>query len=742
MKKSAAILGLLAIICRVAFAQGHNADVNGSGGIDAVDVQLVVRAVLGMDIGDLDYADIDGSGLVDAPDVQLVVEAALGMVSGGGGDIPGQIAIAAEHVTADVGTALSVGFYLTGDYETLEPICIAFTLTYDDTAISMGDPVDIIPSAALENTGKAVEFNRLSSNSVSFLIWAGTNYSAIMTPLPPELFHIDIEILQAEMSGLSISNVSMSQQGGVRLVDAAGEDGSINDPTRPIAKIISPFAGELVGAQLIDIVGTAADSIDFNIYELSAGVGEAPMNWTAISGSNTEVVDGLLGQWDTTDLWPVGAHTIRLQVYDDAMQMTQDRVTVLNYPLDLYVSALEGSDELGNGSDSSPWATIGFAMGIVGDGATQEHPITIHVEEGTYDEPVVFAPNVSIVGAGQDLTTIQYYESFDPEHIVVTAAENTGIEHCTVTVPGYPGDNFTLIRIDDVAMTVENCILNGQLVPGSIGVFVSGWNSSMSAILNNNVERLEYGVYAVDTEANIGQNNYTSITGVGLFVSEPVGKSNGQALVPIFGSADTLGSAGLNCFRDFLGTWYIQNASQTPVKAQYNDWGAYDLEEISDKMAGLVEFEPFIGIESADTSGVIVAVLDMVTEQLVSASRQPTALLDELSLAGTVDPNTGLLVIQDVPSGTWTITAGASGYMSESTDIEVAENQTTAAILYVESYSGRADVNGIDYVNAVDVQLVINEALGIDTGFDCDIDDKDNVNAVDVQLVINAALGL
>jgi len=54
------------------------------------------------------------------------------------------------------------------------------------------------------------------------------------------------------------------------------------------------------------------------------------------------------------------------------------------------------------------------------------------------------------------------------------------------------------------------------------------------------------------------------------------------------------------------------------------------------------------------------------------------------------------------------------------------------------------DVNGDGVVNAVDVQLVINAALGIeiDPSYDADINGDGTVNAVDVQLVINAALGI
>jgi len=53
------------------------------------------------------------------------------------------------------------------------------------------------------------------------------------------------------------------------------------------------------------------------------------------------------------------------------------------------------------------------------------------------------------------------------------------------------------------------------------------------------------------------------------------------------------------------------------------------------------------------------------------------------------------------------------------------------------------NINGDDHIDALDVQLVINAALGIDIGnFDADVNGDGQVNALDVQLVINAALAL
>ncbi len=57
----------------------HVCDINRSGDVDAVDVQLVINAALGLDIGGLD-ADVDGQNGVNAIDVQLVINAALGIL--------------------------------------------------------------------------------------------------------------------------------------------------------------------------------------------------------------------------------------------------------------------------------------------------------------------------------------------------------------------------------------------------------------------------------------------------------------------------------------------------------------------------------------------------------------------------------------------------------------------------------------------------------------------------------------
>jgi 6-phosphogluconolactonase (cycloisomerase 2 family) len=134
---------------------------------------------------------------------------------------------------------------------------------------------------------------------------------------------------------------------------------------------------------------------------------------------------------------------------------------------------------------------------------------------------------------------------------------------------------------------------------------------------------------------------------------------------------------------------------------------------------------------SPDGSHVIVGGEDPSTLTIFSRSSGKTALTFEQAI---IDDGTGE---NDV--------TGMVGPVS----IAVAPSGRN---VYVASFSGAvhafdrqfnpADVNGDSAVDAVDVQFVINSALGLTVAFNCDINNDGEVDAVDVQIVINRALGL
>jgi hypothetical protein len=71
----------------------------------------------------------------------------------------------------------------------------------------------------------------------------------------------------------------------------------------------------------------STDTPGFRSYHLEYGAGSRPQQWTVIKRSNEPVIDGALGQFDTTELEP-GTYTIRLVVQDQTRGYLTDTVTV------------------------------------------------------------------------------------------------------------------------------------------------------------------------------------------------------------------------------------------------------------------------------------------------------------------------------------------------------------------------------------------------------------------------------
>lgn len=114
------------------------------------------------------------------------------------------------------------------------------------------------------------------------------------------------------------------------------------DTMAPTAVISSPTPGANV-SNVVSVVGTASDAVDFRDYRLDYALPGSPNYWAifqAASASNPNpapVVNGALSSWttnDKTDRKPllVGSgdqsYDIRLQVFDEAGNMSQTTVTV------------------------------------------------------------------------------------------------------------------------------------------------------------------------------------------------------------------------------------------------------------------------------------------------------------------------------------------------------------------------------------------------------------------------------
>ncbi len=119
--------------------------------------------------------------------------------------------------------------------------------------------------------------------------------------------------------------------------------------------------------------------------------------------------------------------------------------------------------------------------------------------------------------------------------------------------------------------------------------------------------------------------------------------------------------------------------------------------------------------------------------------------LNQGNLNWTVDSdNAAVAVSPGSGNGSATITVewvDFSGPVAATVTVANVDNPGDVEVIEVVS-THPSDITGEGSINAMDIQLVIIQAMGTELGYNCDINGDGNVNAIDVQLVINAALGL
>jgi hypothetical protein len=148
----------------------------------------------------------------------------------------------------------------------------------------------------------------------------------------------------------------------------------------------------------------------------------------------------------------------------------------------------------------------------------------------------------------------------------------------------------------------------------------------------------------------------------------------------------------------------------------------------------------------------------------VTGSTVLTVLLPAITspAPGSISPNgsISLSLTGATPGGTVkildgntllaTITADASGNGTKSltlaagahslTTVDVASGLVSTAVNFIVT-AGKCDINQDGAISIADVQLIVNEALGLAPAVN-DLDGDNVVDIVDVQIEINADLGL
>jgi WD40 repeat protein len=425
-----------------------------------------------------------------------------------------------------------------------------------------------------------------------------------------------------------------------------------------------------------------------------------------------------------------------------------DASSVLIWNLPTYPSVVhvapDGENLLAGGSEESPWRTVGYAISRVAAFASEDEPITIQLAPGTYADErraILLRPHLRIDGGSSDTTTISYFKPEDTEHFVVIGSDDTRMANVKLTYPGITAEAIVLVLMDDVAMELSGVTLDGKDSLTTVGLLISGEGSNASVVRNSVITRLGQGIQAIDSQVLITRNEFSDIRFDAISVRPPDTKQNGET--PRAGDEGDIVQTAFNRFRDIDG-FAIRNVNASvETQAELNDWGVYTEEEIQAWVDGPVDFLPYIGT-AISPAAVAAQLLDTDTADPIPASRAPEASITELTATGAFDVASGLILFSELPGGQYTMETEATGYTPATTPFTLAPTEILGLPieLALDGPSRPTDVNNDGAINAVDVQLVINGALGIPVAFDTDVNGDSRTDAIDVQRVINAALGV
>jgi sugar lactone lactonase YvrE len=401
---------------------------------------------------------------------------------------------------------------------------------------------------------------------------------------------------------------------------------------------------------------------------------------------------------------------------------------------DIYVT-MQGNDTTGEGTLEKPWQTIGKAMAFAAPAPLFDRTYTVHAGPGAFFEEVTFQPHVRLIGAGTDATTITTDIGDNAAHVLLRGADDTALSDCRLAFVGNSGSaaNYLLV-VENVDMSVTRVDLQGGGNFATVGATVTGEGSSASVIEDCNFTELESAIWSSDSAVSIIRSGFDTILGDAIYVDTTA------AVTPRFGVQSEILTTGLNRFHNVAG-YNIRNNGSAQIRAQYNDWGVYTANGVAAKLSGPVQYAPYIGL-AIDPGTVVVELFSADTQQPLPLSATCSVALSDLSVEGTRDAVSGLFLIKNLAAGAANLRAGGMGYAVQTAVATVDSERIVPLemVLNTQAVVLTGDVNNSGKVDALDVQLVINSALGRPVAVPCDLNRDGKVNALDVQAVIVACL--
>jgi hypothetical protein len=277
---------------------------------------------------------------------------------------------------------------------------------------------------------------------------------------------------------------------------------------------------------------------------------------------------------------------------------------------DVYTTAIGNNANLG--TKHAPVATITHALSIANEGSI------IYVDSGAFAEQVIIDKGITIIGAGQDLT------SFVPPTTTLVPAPGPFTEiGLFETIQGIGDVHISNLSINSSNNASQNIIIqsggsvkNCKLLNGQQGIFFRIESDIKTAVIENNyIEPTGIGINCQGSglTVNILNNTITRASGYfsGIFAGLDFGPLpqltvTNNALNNYFGTGMLINSDNGTYNNNSIvgtGTYAIQQFSGNPSNATCNWYGVTDAASVAAKMDGDINYEPWLVDGTDDDPG-------------------------------------------------------------------------------------------------------------------------------------------
>jgi len=255
------------------------------------------------------------------------------------------------------------------------------------------------------------------------------------------------------------------------------------------------YNGVASTSYIYNIQNVVQDAAELNITVNPSGTATIQDVLERVDATGGDISETVIETLDTIeDKYPVPTVGEKIKVFLGKIITFLKNIKPLESDTSYYVSASEGSDATGDGSEASPYASITKALSVIPKDLNG-YIVTVNIADGTYNEGIsVFGFNTGVLQIIGNTT--------NPESVIIhnTSGYSLFAKSCTtrvvfngINVDQSPTDSAVAGAFFSTNVVFKNCILNGMsqgthgITFGSAFVSVSNveFNDCISCVVSS-----------------------------------------------------------------------------------------------------------------------------------------------------------------------------------------------------------------------------------------------------------------